>query len=314
MRVVAGFSTLAVVACVVILLMHKDPPQKAAAEVPGDGMSRSDAPASPAVIRSRGIVTPKVRVEIMPEVAGKVVYVHSRLRAGGLIRANEQIARIDPSGYELAVRRARAVVDEAQAKLDFELVARGMRQPQGRLVDVEGQVDLPAVLYEPLVRQAEAALESAKAELAMAELQLSRTSIVLPFDVLIDGPTVSLGQYVGVGRSLAVAYGTDAFEIVAPVRDEDWGRLGDGAGPAQTSAEIKAVLAGREYVWPGRVLGTTNRVDSESGMTSIVVEAPRPMETSADRPALLPGMAVEVCVDGERTDGALDDAENVGKQ
>jgi multidrug resistance efflux pump len=253
-------------------------------------------------------------VEIMAEVAGKVVYVHSQLHAGGLIRANEQIAQIDPSGYELAVRRARAAVDQARAKLDLDLAATGIRQSQGRSLEAEGQVDLPAILHQPLVRQAAAALETAQADLAMAELQLSRTSIVLPFDVLVAGETVSLGQYAGVGRSLAVAYGTQAFEIEVPVRGEDVDRLGDGAELTQTSVEVKAVSAGGEHAWPGRVLRTTGRVDPESGMTSIVVEVPQPMETSGDRPALLPGTAVEVCLGDNRMADAVDDAENVGER
>ncbi len=318
-RIVVGLFMLAGIACVAVLLMHREPPQKAAAEVSTDTVPRSSVPETPAVIRSRGVVTPKVRVEIMPEVAGKVVYVHSQLHAGGLIRANERIAQIDPSGYELAVRKARAAVDEAQAKLDLELAATGIRQPQGLPSDAEGHVDLPAILHEPLVRQVEAALESAKAELAMAELELSRTSIVLPYDVLIADEAVSLGQYAGAGRSLGVAYGTESFEIDVPVSSEDLGRIvvtgsREGLEQARAAAEVRAIFAGREHTWFGKVVRTTSRVDPESGMTSVVVEVPQPMEVSVDRPALLPGMAVEVLFGGDRTAGALDDAGNVGKR
>jgi multidrug efflux pump subunit AcrA (membrane-fusion protein) len=247
-------------------------------------------------------------------VAGRVVYVHSQLHAGGLIRANERIAQIDPSGYDLAVQRARAVMDEAQAKLDLELVAAGMRRQAGQPFDAEGQVALPAVLHEPLVRQAAAALELAKAELATAELQLSRTSVVLPYDVLIVGEPVSLGQYVQAGRSLADACGTETFEVEASIRSEDLCRLGrlEGvgfAGPApqgpRPAAEIKAVFAGREHTWAGEVVRTTGRVSSESGMISVVVEVPQPLEGSAERPPLLPGMAVEVFIGGEKAGAVI---------
>jgi membrane fusion protein, multidrug efflux system len=313
-RVAAGLATLVAVICVTIFLMHRTPPQKAAAKIPGDVASQSSPAETPAVTCSRGVVTPKVRVEIMPEVAGKVIYVHSQLHTGGLIRANERIAQIDPSSYELIVRRARAAVDEAQARLDLELVAKGMRQAQGRSWDVENQVDLPAVLHEPLIRQTAAALESAKAELAMAELQLSRTSIVLPFDVLIEGPTVSLGQYVDVGRSLAVAYGTEAFEIEAPVQREDLKRLGiteggDGSEQIHITAEIRASSAGSEGVWRGNVVRTTGQVDRTSGMTSVVVEVPDPLGASTGRTFLLPGTPVEVSIGGNRRTGALQEGE-----
>lgn len=297
-----------VLTALTLLLVRKDPPRRVAAGVPATVASQPDVAKTPTVIRGRGIVTPKVRLEIMPEVAGKVIYVHSQLRAGGLIRANEKIVEIDSSGYELAVRRARAAVDEAQARLDLALAAKGMRPSQGNLRSPEDQVNLPAVLQEPLIRQAMASLEFAKAELAIAELQLSRTTIVLPFNVLIEGETVNLGQYAQVARPLAVAYGTEAFEIEVPVRIEDLVGLDlsesdGGAEPILRFAEVKAVSAGREQTWPGRVLRTTKRVDPESGMRSIVVEVPEPLKTSPDRSALLPGMAVEVFLADTPTEG-----------
>lgn len=313
-RIAIGFSVLIAAACVVlVLLIHRDLPQKAGAEARGGATSQPNPAEPPAVIHCRGVVMPKVRLEIMPEVAGKVVYVHSQLHAGGVIRANETIAQIDRSGYELAVRKARAVVDELQARLDLELAAKGMRPSQGQLPDVESRVDLPAVLYDPLVRQATAALESAKAELAVAELQLSRTSIVLPFDVLIDGQTASLGQYVDVGRSLAVAYGTEAFEIEAPVRQEDLDRLGvaeigDGSERTRPTAEIRASSAKGQGLWQGEVVRTTGRVDRTSGMVSVIVEVPHPLDVSGDRPALLPGTPVEVTIAVDKA-GALQERE-----
>jgi membrane fusion protein, multidrug efflux system len=315
MRIVLGLFALA---AAVIFLVHGEPPQKVVAEPP-QVLPPSEAPEKLEAIRGRGVVAPKARIEMMPEVAGKVVYVHSQLHAGGLIRANERIAEIDPSGYELAVRRAQAAVDEARAKVDLDRGAAGLRQLQGWSLDVEDKAALPAILQEPLVRQAEAALESAKAELVMAELNLSRTSVVLPYDVLIAGQTVSLGQYADAGRSLGVAYGTDAFEIEVPVSSEDLSRIGVPEGgqereQTQATVEVRAVWAGRECVWPGKVVRATNKVDPATGMTSVVVEVPQPMEIAADRPALLPGMAVEVYFDGGRTAGGPDDAGNVGER
>ncbi len=296
---------LAVAICLITLLRHKEPPQAAVAGPP-QVSPYPDVPQEPEGICSRGVVAPKVRVEIMPEVAGKVVYVHSQLHAGGLIRSNERIVQIDPAGYELAVRKAQAAVDEAQARVDLQRSAAGLRQ----LGDGEGQVALPAILQEPLIRQAEAALESAKADLALAELNLSRTSVVLPYEVLIAGQTVSLGQYAGVGQSLGLAYGTEAFEIEVSVRSGDLGRIGVAEGSA--TVEVKAVVAGRECVWSGTVVRATNEFDPTTGMTSVVVEVLQPMAAEADRPAMLPGMAVEVCFDGGRLSGTPDDAGNVG--
>ncbi|MHC4808507.1 MAG: hypothetical protein ACYTBX_19910, partial [Planctomycetota bacterium] len=74
----------------------------------------------PMIIRGHGTVSPKVEVDIVPEVPGKVVDIHPELKVGGLIPAKEQILRIDPRDYELAVRQADAAVADAQVKLETE--------------------------------------------------------------------------------------------------------------------------------------------------------------------------------------------------
>ncbi|MEN6424193.1 MAG: HlyD family efflux transporter periplasmic adaptor subunit [Phycisphaerales bacterium] len=236
----------------------------------------------------------------MPEVAGRVVYMHSQLHAGGRIRANEPILQVDPSRYELAVRQARATVEAAEAQVDYERAAMGLRETQKPPIEFGGDSDLPSILREPRVRWAEAALESAKAQLAVAELELDRTSIVLPFDAMIVEETVSLGQYVGVGRSLAIAYGTDALEVEVPVRDEDMGRFDvrQALWPegVRSTAEVKAVVAGREHTWSGDLVGTTGRVDPASGTISLIVQVRQPLDVPAGRAPLLPGMAVDVLV------------------
>lgn len=284
----------------------RKPPQRAAADVPVPAAApRPETADDRSAIRGKGVVRPKIRVEIVPEVAGRVVYVHLQLHAGGLISANEWILRIDPSDYELAVRRARAAVDAARARLDLELAAAGMRQVQGRPLESDLDSILPPALREPRIKQAEAALESAKAELAIAELQRERTSIVLPFDVMIVGETVSLGQYVDVGRSLATAYGTEAFEIEVPICDEDLGRIGawhglrlggPNSGAVRSTAEVRVTIAGGRHTWLGNVIGTTGEADPASGAISVVVEVRQPLDISTGRPPLLPGTTAEVSI------------------
>jgi len=72
------------------------------------------------VIRGYGTVSPRVQVEIVPQVSGKVVWVNPQFKAGGFIQIGGQILKIDPRDYELAVRQADAAVAEAQVKLDLE--------------------------------------------------------------------------------------------------------------------------------------------------------------------------------------------------
>ena len=57
----------------------------------------------PIVVQGYGTSQPKVQIDIIPEVAGKVVYVHPELKVGGFIKANETLLKIDSRDYDLAL-------------------------------------------------------------------------------------------------------------------------------------------------------------------------------------------------------------------
>jgi len=269
----------------------------------------------PMIVRGYGTVSPMVEVEIVPEVPGKVVQVHPRLKAGGLIRAKEQIIQIDPRDYELAVQQANAAVAEAQVRLDTEKAEADVARKEWRQLHPNTEPSSPLVLRDPQIRRAQASLESAKAQLAMADLRLERTSLSLPFDVLVINERIDLGQYVVVGQSLGAAYGIEAVEIEVPLEDDDLAWFDIFDNPVQfngkelptkhTTAQVKADFAGSGHVWKGRVVRTTGQVDRMSRMVSVVIEVRDPFDTSGGRPPLLPGVFAEVLIEGKILKGAV---------
>ncbi|NIA17349.1 MAG: efflux RND transporter periplasmic adaptor subunit, partial [Planctomycetes bacterium] len=156
--------------------------------------------------------------------------------------------------------------------------------------------DSALVLRGPQIRQAEAQLESAKAKLAMAQLNLNRTILSLPVEVRIISKKVDLGQYITAGTTIGTAYGTDAVEIEVPLNDEDlaWFDIADG----NVTAEVKAEFAGKSHIWPGIVKRTTGQVDTSSRLISVVIEVDEPFKQSGNLPPLLPGIFVEVSIKG----------------
>jgi RND family efflux transporter MFP subunit len=303
-------------AAIVILIVFRKPPGRSEPEVaaPLVQVRKLTAGDVRIVVHGHGTVEPKVKVEIIPEVAGRVVFVHSELKAGGIIGANEKVVQIDPRDYELAVREAEAAVAEAQAGLDAEIAEADAVRREWRRRHPETEPDSPLALRELQIRRARAALESAKAQLAIAELHLERTVISLPFDVLVAGETVDLGQYIGVGQLLATAYGVDAFEIEVPLDDDDLAwfdvfsdprSLTGGMDILQVPAEVHAEFAGARHTWSGHVTRTTGRVDPASRMVPVVVEVARPLDTSGGKPPLLPGAFVQVAIAGKTLSDAV---------
>ena len=267
------------------------------------------------VIRGYGTVSPKVEVEIVPEVPGKVISINPQLKAGELIPAGEQILQIDARDYEFAVQQAGAVVANAQVKFDIEAAEADVARREWEDLHPGTEPNSPLVLRQSQVRQAKAALESATAQLETAKLRLERTSLSLPFDALIISEKVDLGQYMVTGQPVAIAYGIESVEIEVPLEDDElawfdiFGNSGalNGGKPltGKTSAVVKADFAGAEHTWNGYVTRTTGQVDKMSRMISVVVEVPKPFERSNGRPPLLPGIFAEVLIKGKILKNAL---------
>lgn len=294
-----------------ILVVTRKPPPRVDQEVPAPLVEVEQVRVRDIqmIISSFGTVKPKVQVEIVPQVSGKVVFVNPQFRAGGLVEAGELLLQIDPLDYELAVQQAEAVVADAQVKLDLEKAEAQVARIEWQQLHGDTEPNSPLVLREPQIRQAKARLDSAVAQLATAQLSLERTKISLPIDTVITGERVDLGQFVTLGQPVGSAYGIDVMEIEVPLEDEDlaWFDIGgglasiNGGNPSSTNtvAQVKADFAGSEHTWTGYVKRTTGQVDRNSRQVTVVVEVPRPFERADSQLVLLPGMFVKVFIEGK---------------
>ena len=253
----------------------------------------------PVVVTGHGEVVPRVVVDIVPQVAGQVVEAHGSLVAGGFFRAGEVLVVIDPRDYELAVERAQAAVARAKVTLEREQAEADVAREEWNGLH-PGEEPTALVIREPQIRQAEAEYAAAAADLSVANLNLERTRVSLPFDGVVVSENVDEGQFVGNGSRLATVYGTDAVEIRVPLdsRELAWFDVPSIRGGRGASAEISANFGGTQSTWVGRVTRMEAQVDQTSRMVHVVIEVARPYETSENRPALLPGSFVDVRIEG----------------
>jgi len=296
----------------------------------------------PVVVESFGTVEPRVRIDLVPQVGGKVVEVHPDLVDGGRFDAGELLLRIDPSDYALAVDRAKAAVRQARSAIDAaeaeiagaeaELaqqqaeadVARaewrqqhGDRPPPPLLVRQPQIASIRSQLQAARARRAsaEAEIASAQARLREAELNLERTRIDAPFPGRVMSESVDEGQYVTPGQPLAEVYSTDVAQIVVPIENAQlqWFDVpmasarrqaadSPGAEPNPTPATIRTDFAGAPRQWSGRVVRTAGSIDPRSRMVRVVVEVIDPFDAGHGVP-LVPGMFVDVEIEGRPLSG-----------
>ena len=254
-------------------------------------------------ILGEGTVRPLQKIDLVPQVSGKVVYVSPALVNGGAFHKGETLLRIDPVDYELAVTLAMAKVKNAESLLRLAEEEAAASSQEWRLYHAEGpepdSEPPPLVAKEPQLAAAKAKLEADRADLSIAMLNLERTELKAPFEGRVGEENVDAGQYVPVGKVLASIYSTEAAEIIVPLENEKafWFHIpgftpGKGTGSLAT---VLARIAGQERTWPAKVVRTEGKLDERTRMLNVVVRVEKPY---AKKPPLVVGLFVTMDIEG----------------
>ncbi|MHC4772180.1 MAG: efflux RND transporter periplasmic adaptor subunit [Planctomycetota bacterium] len=256
------------------------------------------------VVQGYGTVKPRMEVQVVPQVSGRVVRCHRQLVNGGFFKADEALVVIEQTDYTLAVESAAAAVAQAEVKVEQEKAEADVAHQEWENLHPDKQPDSILVFREPQIRNAQAQLSAAKARLAKAKLDLERTTITMPFDGRVVQTGIDEGQFITAGAPIATVYRTDVVEIAVPLEDAelewfdlplDGNHSGDAAG---TPVGVFASFAGGEHSWQGRLVRTEGRIDPKSRMVHVVAQVTDPFKPVSSRPPLTPGMFVRVDIEG----------------
>ncbi len=254
-------------------------------------------------IQGEGTVRPVREIELIPQIAGTIVYISPALINGGIFSEGETLLQIDPRDYRLAITLAEAGVKDAESHLQLtQQEAATAREEWRQHTTSEPAGDpkpSPLVAKEPQLAAARAKLSASSAELAKAMLNLERTEIKAPFKGRIAQKNVDIGQYVSPGKSLATLFSTETAQIVVPFENEklSWFHVPgftNGKGPG-SHATVHTFLAGRQLTWPGKVVRSEGKLDERTRMINIVIEVKEPY---AKMPPLAMGLFVTVDIKG----------------
>ena len=345
LRVVLPIALILVgVAAFAAMVMTKEPPRKVETSYLGPLVESIAAPArsTRVVVTGQGAVRPAAEIDLVPQVAGTVVWKSARLETGGYFRAGDLLVQIDPRDYELAVQAADAERAQAAYAREIAVGEAGVARSEWALVAAAGGAaagtDRPSVTPDPLVlhvpqlQTAEARLRAAEARVAEAQLRLERTKLYAPFDGRVRQTSLDRSQYVQAGHPVARLYSIETAEIVVPVPDEEleWIDLpaanwapAVGIDDAQVrggsveelpdrattgpwpQAVVTAEYAGRQYEWRGRVVRAEAELDPRSRMAHVVVEIGGPHDTSTGEAIEPPvvGLFIDVAIRGRAIEG-----------
>jgi RND family efflux transporter MFP subunit len=272
-------------------------------------------PASRALtVQTQGTVQPLREINLVSQVAGRVVATADTFAAGGFFAADEPLLQIEEADYQFAIARAESQVAAARQRLAEE---RGRAlQAEREWRDLGSSQANELFLRKPQIAAAEAALRAAEADLDDARLDLDRTRVSAPFNGRISEKHVDVGQYVTPGTPVARVYATDVAQVRLPLTDRQVALLDlplsydNSDRQAGNGAEVvlEARFANQTWQWDGRIVRTDASIDVNSRVVYAVAEIPRPFarEEGSERPPLAPGLFVNATINGRQIENVVE--------
>lgn len=221
--------------------------------------------------------------EVRAQVAG--IIRERAFEEGSLVRKGDVLFRIDAAVYRAEVDAKAAALARAEAT---KVQAQRQSERTDTLLERQAASAAQQDIAVAALRQAEADVASARAQLARARIDLDYATVRAPIAGRIGRALVTEGALVSQGEATKLALIQQVDPIFADFNApaDDLGRLG-----SEEETEVHLVLPdGSLHADAGRLLFTDVSVDPGTGQVSMRATFPNP------RVALLPGAFVRVRV------------------
>ena len=298
-------------------LTHKPRASRKPVQMPPPLVEVIDAKAAShqTAVFAMGNVIASQSVNLNARVSGMVIAVSENFIEGGLLKKGEQIVQIDPTDFELAVRQRKSDLAKAEFNLKMEMGQQAIARREFELLGDElGPQARELVLRKPHLSAAQAALDAAKAALEQAELDLSRTRPVAPFNAIVTARNANIGSWISTfstGTPLVKLVATDTFwiDVSLPMDRIRWIAI-----PGINANQGSPVKITYEQAWgpdafrTGTVKRLKAEVEAEGRMAKLIVEVEDPLsQKPANRraPPLMLGTLVRVEIAGKTLDNVV---------
>lgn len=257
-------------------------------------------------IRGNGAIEARTRINIVPQVGGRIVRIHPQLRAGGYFKANEVLLEIEPIDYQLAVTNAESEVASAKRALQLEIAESEAAIEEWNALHASEPVPL-LVSRKPQIAEARASLKAAKAMLQQARLNLKRTRISMPFAGRVVEASIDVGEVVNANQTVGTVYSRELFEIPVPIEVDQlvWLELdanNNNHSLNKHQVDILVQLAGKQYRLNGWIARVESELNAVSRLARVVVSLKADDIPQDLRDEVIPGLFVDVELSAKQID------------
>src|SRR5712671_3399190 len=242
-----------------------------------------------------------VNAQIRPQVSGYVI--KQEYKEGSVVRKGQVLFEIDPRPFKAALDRAKGDLAQAQAQVGKSTldVERDTPLAQARAI-AKSQLDneIQAKLG------AQAAVQSSKAAVEQAELNLEWTKVTSLVDGIAGIAQVQIGNLVGSNSVLTSVSQVDPIKAFFPISEHEYVLAQRSSAASSKHAiglfgnSLELILTdGSIHPQKGKILLADRQVDPGTGTIRIVAAFPNPGNI------LRPGQYGRVRVETNIKNGAL---------
>ena len=252
-------------------------------------------------INSNGTTTPLTQTVLTAEVGGEVIYRSKKFSEGSSVIEGEILAKIDDTDLQLQYKNALLQLANAEVQYSLQLAEAEVAKEAWEKIGDGVASDL--TLKKPQIKQAEALLEVAKAQVSSAEKKLNKTEIVAPYAGRIQNVNIDLGTTIIPGQPVGAIYTSSEIEVTLAVKDNDLQFLsipmdGRKLDPSeQALVKIKSFYKGKNQTWVGRLERVDGVIDPITRMINLIAVFKNDF-IETDKPNLPIGLFVEAQIDG----------------
>lgn len=280
--------------------MFKEEPRKAERETyaPLVRVLETEVSTEQVIVEGNGTLEARTRINIVPQVGGRITYIHPNLRAGGTFKANETLIEIERIDYELAVTQNEAQVAAARTTLELEQAEADAAREEW--ISLNPNKKVPTLVgREPQIAEAKAEVKSAEARLTQARLDLQRTRVRMPFDGRVVDAMIDVGEVLAANQQVGVVYSSEIFEIPIPLEVDQlaWIEVPNKtAGIDGSVVKIHVRLGDARHDLPGRVTRIESELEELSRFARVVVTLLPKDIPAALKEKVIPGLFVDVSI------------------
>ncbi len=255
------------------------------------------------VIETQGTVRPQQQATITPLVPGTVLSIRPAFEDGAFFKKGDVLLELDPADLETAVSASRSRLARAEAALIQEQ-ARGKQARLNWNEISPGENPSPLVLRVPQLREAEANVSAATADLEQSQRNLARAKVRAPFDGRVKARLVGVGQAVAAATPLGEIFGTGTAEIRLPLSPSQipFIELPAKEGDKPVDVTLTDALADPgqpvSHQWKARIIRTEGTLDPTSRELFAIALIEDPFSLSSDLPQLRIGQPLRAAVTG----------------